>query len=124
MWNAGEVKVRVMSQKHDTHRGGCGLKTAVKQEKGGYVYLLVKEDTSSRGAGPGWRTLIHSFALHFFFRVARPQPHHALVSYALTKEVRHAETCLFAHFPSVTFAGAGQGAAPFVSDSRRDYEKR
>ena len=89
--------------------------------------MLVKEDTSSRGAGPGWRTLIHSFALHFFFRVARPQPHHALVSYAFDQasrqEVRHAETCLFAHFPSVTFAGAGQGDAPFVSDSRREHEK-
>ena len=64
----------------------------------------------------------------FFFRVARPQPHHALVSYAFDQasrqEVRHAETCLFAHFPSVTFAGAGQGDAPFVSDSRREHEKR
>ena len=60
----------------------------------------------------------------FFLRVARPQPHHALVSYALTKEERHAETCLFAHFPSVTFTGAGQGDAPIVSDSRREHEKR
>ena len=113
-----------MSERHDTSGGLCGLKTAVKQEKRRLRLLALKEDTSSRGAGPGWRTLIHSFALHFFFRVARPQPHHALVSYALTKEERHAETCLFAHFPSVTFAGAGQGAAPFVSDSRREHEKR